>query len=148
MYSPAMDTPRQYGFLIYSIQRTRRGTGTSIISRTRNSGIGERVSVRRLRRRLGRRCRGRAEGAFHHVIRIGRDGLIAPKPAHHAWENGASLLLAVIADSPGVIQIIPFFRQRLHQAHILVEPVFVVIFRRPAIVVSSVLHEKPDGLFF
>src|ERR1051325_586226 len=86
------------------------------------------------------------ERPFHRIIWIGGDRLVAPEPAHHFPEYLSTLLLAVIADAPGVVDFVALFRQRVHQAHVLEEPVAVGI-ARTAIVVAPVLHENPERLF-
>jgi hypothetical protein len=45
---------------------------------------------------------------FEFVVRICGYVLIAPEPAHHAREDCAAVLLAVVADSPGVIDLVAF----------------------------------------
>ena len=84
------------------------------------------------------------EGSLHRIIRIGGDRLIAPEPAHHFRENGPALFLTVIANAPDVVHVITLHGQRLHQPHVLKEPVPVGV-ARSAIVVPPVLHENTNG---
>src|SRR5262245_39460946 len=54
------------------------------------------------------------------------------------------------SDAPGVVDVVAFFRQRLHQANVLIEPVasLIVVAVHPlsAIIVTSVLHENSNRL--
>ena len=89
--------------------------------------------------------RGEAIEGSSSVVRVGRDRLVAPQPAHHLREDRATLLLAVIADAPGVVQVVAFRLQRVRESDILQEPVLIRIVRA-TIVVASVLQENTDGL--
>ncbi len=46
-----------------------------------------------------------AEPTFYCVIRVSGDGLIPLEPAHYLREHRPTLLLPVIADAPGVIDL-------------------------------------------
>ena len=70
--------------------------------------------------------------------------MVAPQPAHDFRENRSALFLAVVADAPGVVQVVVFFLQRVLEPHVLIEPVHLQVLRA-AVVVAPVLHEDPDG---
>src|SRR5688500_11045983 len=75
--------------------------------------------------------------------------MIAPEPPHHLREHRSALLLAVPADAPGVIHVVPLLRERLHQAYVLKKPVarlVVSAIADAAIVVPAVLQKNADRL--
>src|SRR5262249_12574424 len=95
-----------------------------------------------LRRRL-------VEGSLDRVIGIGRNRLIAPQPSQHVRQNGAALFLTVLADAPGVIDVVALVGERVHQRDILQEPVapLVVLPIAFAVVVASILQVDANRLF-
>src|SRR5437016_3347971 len=86
--------------------------------------------------------RGLAEAALHHVLWIGGNGTIAPQPAHHLRQDHTAELLPVKVHTPRVVHVITLLRQGLHQAHVLKEPiallVVIAVAAKTAIVVPPV----------
>ena len=77
--------------------------------------------------------------------------MVAPQPAHHVGEDGAAVLLAVPADAPLIVEVVALVAQRLHQPHVLEEPVaLLVVVAVPAdaaVVVAAVLQKIRIGFF-
>src|SRR3954468_13945526 len=94
--------------------------------------------------------RGRIERALDCIVDIGRDRVVAPEPTHHVRKNRAALLLTVLADAPLIIEVVPLLGERLHQPHVLQEPVAsFVVSPAPtdaAVVVAPILQVNPDRL--
>src|SRR5689334_21255508 len=85
---------------------------------------------------------------LHRIVRIRRDPVIAPQPAHHLPEDRLQHLLAVPLDAPGVVHVVALLRQRLLHPYILIEPVAILIVFsvrcKSAIVVPPVHQEYPQ----
>src|SRR5436190_18161259 len=94
------------------------------------------------------RCRN-SKRTLHLIVSICRRALrVAPKPAHDVRENRPALFLSVIANAPGVIHIVSFFRERIGEAHVLVKPIVTVwIISSPArttIIIPAILKKDPE----
>src|SRR5438552_13252777 len=68
-----------------------------------------------------------AEGPLHHVVRVGRYRSIAPQPPHHLGHDRPAELLTVQVHAPGVVHVVTLLRKGLHQPHVLVEPVALLV---------------------
>src|SRR5687768_12989617 len=96
---------------------------------------------------------GFSKRTFHFVVWIGGDGLrIAPEPAHDLRKNCAALFLAVIADTPGIIEVVAPFCERLGHPNVLVEPIVRARIRTgtssAAVVIAAVLEVNAQRFLF
>ena len=72
--------------------------------------------------------------------------MIAPEPAHHFRQNGATHFLAVLVNTPDIVHVVAFGRERFHHADVLIKPVLGLIvgrfFGSPAADVVAPVAEK------
>ena len=88
--------------------------------------------------------------SFDLIIRIRRRAVIAPQPAHHLGQHGATLFGTMQSDAPRVVDVVALFRHRLHQAYVLVEPIpLFVVLSAPSlapVVVTAILKKDANRL--
>src|SRR6266496_2258243 len=74
--------------------------------------------------------------------------MVAPQPAHHLRKNRSSHFLAVLVHAPGIVQVVSFFAECLHHAHVLVKPVPCLIVGtigiQCAIVIAAIAQKNAD----